>query len=145
MKNLTPKSLVKAQRSIEAMKSRYSNAMKKSEEVVEHIVHGVESFGSAFAFGVLQGKYASKGGIGVMGVPVELAFGVGAYVASSMGVGGNLASHLIPLGQGALSAYATTLGRSVGSRMSGSSKKTSVSGEDRLTAKELAALSNPGQ
>lgn len=148
MKNLTLANLHKVNRSIENMKKRYSRAMEKSEEVTEHIIHGSEAFASSFLFGLLQGRYADRGGIGIMGIPIELVIGVAGYVGATVGVGGALSEHLYPLATGALSAYATTLGRGVGAKTASVSApkaltSTSVKGEAGLTAAELAALANP--
>lgn len=158
MKNLTFSHANKLVAQVDALKKRHARAIEKSQEVVEHVVHGVECFGSAFAFGMLQGKYADKGGLGVMGVPIELAVGVAGYLAATIGVGGSFSSHLYPIAQGALAAYATTIGRSVGLKTNTAlstpalaPKSTAqvrgslvdISGEAKLSTAELSALANP--
>jgi hypothetical protein len=153
VQNISHKSLMKAQKSIETLKHRYRRAIEESGEMLENVVHGTENFASAFAFGVLQGRFADRGGIGIMGVPIELVVGLGGYVASAMGFGGQLSAHLIPIANGAIGSYASTIGRGVGTKMlqaaparrqvASSSSPTAIRGEATLSAEELAALANP--
>jgi len=100
--------------------------------------------GVAFGFGVLQTKV---GGIEIVGVPLELLAGVGAHAAAFMGIGGKAGSLLHSAGNGALAAWAVTMGRGVGEHMNAKSGtklpvKAKVTGEsidddvmDRLSRK----------
>lgn len=144
MVNLTKRDMSKALHRVESMKRRYHNAIAKSEETMTHVVHGVEASAASFGFGVLQGRFASKGGLGIMGVPIELAAGGALYLAAALGLGGKMSEHFYALGQGALSAFTTTMGRGVGVKMLSSGGSTAaVHGEATLSPAELHALANP--
>lgn len=157
MQNLTKRDFHRANRALEAMKSRYRNAMEKSEETMDHVVGGAVAAGSAFGFGVLQGRFAQKGGLGIMGVPIELAAGAAAYVAAALGVGGAASKHIYHLGQGALCAFTTTMGRGVGMKMvagagasparalkgESSGNEAGIHGDASLSPSELESLANP--
>lgn len=162
MQNISKSHILKLERARQSLQTRFHRAIAKSEETVEHIVHGTEAFASAFAFGALQGRFADRGGLGIMGVPIELVIGVGGYVAAASGVGGNASEHLYPIAQGALSAYAATLGRAIGLKMlkntggsptpslpSGAARtqvkgaEGTMEGEATLSPAELAALASP--
>jgi len=145
MQNLTKRDVARAMRSIDSMKSRYRNAIAKTEETMEKVVSGVEAAGSSFLFGVLQGRFADRGGLGIVGVPIELASAGALYLAAALGIGGRMSEHMYALGQGALSAFATTMGRGVGVKMAKSAgvPMKGLHGEATLTPAELHTLANP--
>lgn len=110
MANITRSHLGKWQKRAAALQTRAKRVVEKSREVVHEVVRTTESGSAAFLFGMAQGRY---GGMEVMGVPMELAAGVG-LKGIAFFTGGDLAPHLHAFGQGALDAYLTTVGRGVG-------------------------------
>lgn len=98
----------------EALKNRLTSVKKKAEETTQRVVRSTTIGASAFAMGLVQGR---TGGIEVVGVPLELGLGVGLNILSIMGGAGQYSEHLGNAGDGCLAAYATTLGRGVGTTM----------------------------
>lgn len=95
------------------MQTRLQRAKSKVEKTTARAIHTLEVGVSAFGFGVLQGK---TGGVEIVGVPLELLTGVGLNLAGYLGLGGRMSDHLHGLGDGALAAYLTTVGRGVGQK-----------------------------
>jgi len=98
---------------IESMKGRVKKVAEKSEKVVEQVTTTMIVSGTAFGFGVLQGR---TGGVEVVGVPVELLTGVALHVGGFMGLGGRKSELMHAVGNGAMATYAATMGRSVGAQ-----------------------------
>lgn len=131
--------LVKLAKKAEGLQSRAKKAMEKADEAIEKVVRTAEIGASAFGFGLIQGRYGS---IEVVGVPIDLASGLGLHVLGFMGVGGAMGSHLHSLADGAIASYAVTMGRGAGvtwkeKALTPSTAKTSG---DRLTDSEMSAL-----
>ncbi len=96
---------------LETIKKRIANIREQAQETTERLVTTAETAGAAFAMGVVQGK---TGGVEVFGVPLELGLGLGLNAFALLGGAGKASHHLNNVGNGCLSAYATTLGRGVG-------------------------------
>lgn len=96
---------------VASMKQRAAKMAREMESRVEKVVRTFEVGGTAFAAGLMQGK---TGGVEVLGVPLELGGGLLLELFGHMGLAGKASDHLINVGDGALAAYATTLGRGVG-------------------------------
>jgi hypothetical protein len=109
--NISRAALARGAARAQAMQNRLSNLKKKGEKVATTVVHTVEVGSSAFMFGMLQGK---TGGIELVGIPLELMSAIALHGAAFMGLGGKMSSHLHGFGDGALAAYATTMGRGIG-------------------------------
>lgn len=90
--------------------TRARGIVEKSEGVIAHAVQTVEVGGSAFAAGVIKGRYGS---IEVMGLPMDLLAGAGGHVLGFLG-GGKYAEHIHNFSDGMLASYLTTLGTGVG-------------------------------
>jgi hypothetical protein len=75
-----------------------------------------ETAAAAFAFGVANGKVGGAGlRVPVLGVPADLAFGVGVHVVTLLaGVKEDKARHYRAFANGALGSYFSTLGAQVG-------------------------------
>jgi hypothetical protein len=120
------------------------------EKVVETGVKTATISATAFALGTIQGK---TGGIEIVGVPLDLIVGAGAHAAGFMKLGGKSSHHFHHIGDGAMAAYAVTMGRAIGNQWKATGKlglppggfKSSgelpegMSGSDTLSDADLAA------
>lgn len=95
----------------QSLARRARGALEKADAVVDRVVKTTVTGGTAFGFGVAQGRW---GGIEVLGVPADLGFGVLAHVAGFAGIGGKATDYMHAAGDGALACYLATLGRGVG-------------------------------
>lgn len=80
-------------------------------EVVEDAVAAFEMASTAFAFGIVNGRW---GGVEFIGLPVDLWAGVGAHI---LGFAGIAPTHLHAIGNGAIGSYVYTLGAGIGREM----------------------------
>ncbi|MFA6159386.1 MAG: hypothetical protein WC763_07210 [Candidatus Paceibacterota bacterium] len=119
----------------ETLQNRIAKVKDKADNMVEQGVRTAITTGTAFGFGVLQTRV---GGVELFGVPAELLAGFGAHAAAFLGIGGKATSMLHDVGNGALAAWAVTMGRGVGSSMG--SPKSAVKGE-AMTDDEMERLS----
>lgn len=120
-----------------SLKNRVAGLRKTAEATTEKIVRTAEVGGTAFLAGVLQGR----GGVEVLGVPLELGAGVGLNLLGYFNAAGKMSDHLNNVGDGALAAYFVTLGRGVGEEMeekSGDKKK--VGGKETKTIAKGVSL-----
>lgn len=108
---------------LETIKKRIANIREQAEQTTERVVATAETFGAAFAMGVVQGR---TGGVEVFGVPAELAIGLGLNGFALLGGAGRASSHVNAVGNGCLAAYATTLGRGVGQTWKDKESKTTT-------------------
>lgn len=144
------------------LKASSKRAREKAGETMATAIKTSVTGGTAFAFGYAQEKYKSvddkDGGVktlNIMGVPVELAVAGIAHASALMGVGSGMESYIKAAGDGALAAYAVSLGQGFGKKsrhrdgkilpgesrisgMLGASERTS----DRLSNRELENLAN---
>jgi hypothetical protein len=77
---------------------------------------------SSFAFGVIQGRFQTRGGLVFWGVPVDLLSGAAFHLLALLGVARPYKHHLQAIGTGAIATYLATTGYSVGERWSKGSK-----------------------
>ena len=91
--------------------SRAKSVLSKTDEQVNTVVHATVTAGTAFAFGVVQGRY---GGVEVAGVPADLGAGIVLHAMGFMGIGGKASEYMHAAGNGALACYLAALGRGVG-------------------------------
>jgi hypothetical protein len=75
---------------------------------------------SAFAFGLLQGRFKAQGGLTVFALPVDLIAGVTFHAMGLFGFAKPYAQHLRAFGDGALASFFTTTGYRVGERAAAS-------------------------
>ncbi len=95
-------------------RKRLQNVSKKTDKVVEQVVHTAEVGSAAFVAGVVQGR---TGGIEVLGVPLDLGLAASLHGLAFLGIGGKASGHLHGFGDGFLAAFLTTTGRGVGVTM----------------------------
>jgi hypothetical protein len=151
-----PKSVNTLRERYLGMKNRIAKLNEKAGETIEGVVKVLEVQASAFLFGAIQGAFyepdpskpTDKPGVHVLGIPVEAIAGVGLIVGGFMGVGGTKWSgHLENLGNGALAAYVSNLGRGWGFKFkadrkakAGGTTKGEVEGEGGSMRDQVAAL-----
>lgn len=104
--------LDKANARIQAFQSKWRESKKEKEDALNTVIRTGTVGGTAFAFGVLQGR--TDGGVEFAGVPVEVFVGAGAWIGGAIGAAGNASHHLTAIGDGAIAALATSLGRGIG-------------------------------
>jgi hypothetical protein len=109
--NLSLEQVKKFGSEIQALKTRHEKAIDKANDVIEQGVDATLASATAFGLGVWQTRSDHQK---VLGVPVDLAFGLAAHAAGFMGMGGKAAPYLHSMGNGALSAHFHTVGRGVG-------------------------------
>jgi len=133
--------LVKAHDRLQSMRNRIGNLRKQAEATTEKLVRTAEVGGTAFLAGVVQGR----GGIEVMGVPIDLGGGLALNLLGYFGAAGKMSDHLINVGDGALAAYFTSLGFGVGKEMEskggilGSKETKTISKGATLSPEEIQA------
>lgn len=134
-----------------SMKNRMAKLNEKAGEAIEGVVKTLEIQGAAFLFGAIQGAWYEpnpknpddKPGVHVFGVPVEAVVGVGMVVGGFMGLGGaKWSDHLTNLGNGALAAWTSNLGRGWGFkfRKEQQQKKATGSTKGESLREEIASL-----
>jgi hypothetical protein len=115
--------LVRMAKKAESLQNRVKKATEKADDVLEKAVRTVEVGASAFGFGIVQGRY---GAVELAGVPLDLGAAILGHTLGFMGVGGKMNSHLHSFADGALAAYAVTMGRGAGEEWK---KKSSLAGK----------------
>jgi len=142
--HLTQSDIIRFKNQAESMKNRAKAALEKAGDAVDNLIRTSEVAVSAFAFGVLQGKFRKQGGVTLLGIPVDLIAGVGFHALGLAGVGGRNSHHLHAFGDGALASYFTTLGRGVGQSWGGESgvsgEQKQIAGGGSLADEELARM-----
>lgn len=102
------------------IESKYTNAKKAvqraredARETVMAVVRSVEVGGTAFSFGIVNGRWGRPE---LLGVPVDLG---GSIAFHSLGflMDKEIAGHLHNLGDGAMASYLTALGTGIGAKM----------------------------
>lgn len=111
MTSLSQTEVLDLRRKAESAIARARSALSKADEAVDTVVHAAVTGGTAFAFGVVQGRY---GGVEVVGVPADLGAAVVLHALGFAGVAGKQTTYLHAAGNGALASYLATLGRGVG-------------------------------
>jgi len=96
---------------IERLKSAVSSARSKADEAVSQVVATAEIGTTAFALGVINGRFA---GVEFLGVPLDL-WAAGLFHGA--GLMGLQPEHLHNFGNGATASFAVTTGAGVGREM----------------------------
>lgn len=105
----------------DSLQTKVRNANKKAESIVMQFVQSSVTYGAAFGFGFLDGRF---GGAEVFGMPGSLLFGALAHGAAFFGLGGDSASKFLhAAGDGALAHHGGALGASVGRVMAVKAKE----------------------
>ena len=97
----------------QGMQKRVQNIKAEAEEKVMIVVQTAEIGTSAFAFGLVNGRWNRPE---FLGVPVDAFAGLALHAAGFM-VDSNAGSHMHNLGDGALASYVASLGMGVGAKM----------------------------
>jgi hypothetical protein len=110
---------------------KLARVREKAAETVERVVQTAEVAGGAFVLGLLNGRYTKMTASGprgpeVVGIPAELAAGLGLHVLGFSKLAKNQSHHLHNVGDGALAAYFTQLGRGTGIGMIPTTSPTSA-------------------
>lgn len=92
-------------------KTRLANVQKTAQKMVGSVVQTTEVAGTAFGFGVINGRWGSPE---ILGMPVDLAFGVGMHVLAFLDIADE---HTHNIGDGALASYTASLGAGIGRKM----------------------------
>lgn len=110
-----------SQQDLEDLKQKADRAMAKvrgmrdkAESMTMQLVQTMEVGGTAFGFGILQGR---TGGVEVIGVPVDLGAAFLLHLGGYVGAAGEASTHLHNIGDGAAASYLNTLGVGIGARM----------------------------
>lgn len=145
--SVLPKSNTALREKFMSMRGRLARLNEKAGEAMEGVVKTLEIQAGAFLFGAIQGAFYEpdpakpdqKPGVHILGIPVEAMAGIGLIVGGFMGVGGaKWSDHMANLGNGALAAWTSNLGRGYGFKFrserkakaaGGSTKGESVEGE----------------
>lgn len=154
-------SIVGLRERFNAMRNKMGAVNAKAGEAIEGVVTAFEIQGSAFLFGALQGAFYEPNpkkpgdlpGVHILGVPVEAVAGLGLVLGGFLGVGGTKWSHHMQnLGNGALAAWTSNLGRGFGfkfrserdaRRMSrGGMQGDAIEGEEPSLRDQVSALLN---
>lgn len=109
--------LARAQKKIVSLQQSTRKAREKAGEVLENTLTAAETVGTAFAFGVWEGRVDKPEDFEIMGIPMPLFAGVGLQALALFGVGRGMEGHMRALGNGALSAHMNGIGRRMGSEM----------------------------
>lgn len=125
----------------ESLKRRVAGMREEATKVTKHVIRTAEVGGTAFAIGLVQGR---TDGIEVFGLPLELLLGGGFTVFSLLGGAGEMSDHLAAVGDGAIAAYATTLGRGVGVTMRQKALGGAAAGQQSLGAGGAAGAVGAG-
>ena len=112
---------------------------------------------SSFTFGVLQGRFKARGGLTLMGLPVDLLAGATFHILGLFPFTRSYSHHLHAFADGALASFFTTTGYRVGERWAaggtlrsslsslvGDASEKPVSGGSTIADKELASLVRAG-
>ena len=152
-----PKSVNQLREKFLSMRGKLSRLNEKAGEAIEGVVMTLEVQGAAFLFGALQGAFYEpnpakpndKPGVHLLGIPVEAVAGLGLILGGFMGVGGaKWSEHMEHLGNGALAAWTSNLGRGWGfkfrseqnAKKAGGTTKGDVEGESSLRDQVSALL-----
>jgi hypothetical protein len=102
------------------IEQKYTNAKKsvqrareEARDTVMAVVRSVEVGGTAFSFGIINGRWGRPE---LLGIPVDLG---GSLALHGLGfiMDKEIAGHLHNLGDGAMASYLTSLGTGIGAKM----------------------------
>jgi hypothetical protein len=142
--SLSRRHLSRAGGHLRNLQGRLERASKKTERALDRVLDTAICVGAAGGLGLLHGRH---GPVEVVGVPIELALGAGAFGASAFGVGGKHADKLGSLGNGLLSVYTYTMAKGAGLNLKAKHdqgpKVTGALPTERLTPAERIVMQAP--
>lgn len=116
---ITKSRVEKLQRAYKSAVSRAKRMKEQSESIAGQIQGAALVSGSAFAIGYAQHRFRDdegNPGIEVLGIPLDLGLGLGLHLGSIFGIFGNYSESANHVANGALAAYATTMGAGLGTK-----------------------------
>lgn len=111
------RSVSKLETQIARYKAATMRAREKAGEITAEALTAAETVGTAFGFGVFEGRLTNPADFEFAGIPIPLGLGIAAHAAAFLGVGRNMEPHLHAIGNGALASHLNGLGRKMGSDM----------------------------
>lgn len=99
---------------VTGLRDRARGMLAGADKHIATVVRTSEISLASFGFGMVQGRFKDKGGVSLMGVPVDLLAGTAFHVLALFGIGGANAHHLHAFGDGALASFFNTTGYRVG-------------------------------
>lgn len=106
------KALETMEQKAKSAKAMVQRVKLEAEHTVMAVVGGIETFGTAFSMGVINGRWGNPE---ILGIPVDLGAGLVLHgIGFLVDEGGD---HLHNLGNGALCSYFSALGVGVGRKM----------------------------
>lgn len=102
-----------------SLRTRHARLIEKGEKAVGQVAKTLEIGGSAFAFGVVDGR---TGGVELFGIPLPLLAGVAFHGAAFGFVSEKNAHHFHNLGDGAIASFASAAGRGIGANWKATGK-----------------------
>jgi hypothetical protein len=109
--NISLRALEDIEKKFSNAKTRLANVQKSAQKIVGTVVQTTEVAGTAFGFGVVNGRWGSPE---ILGMPVDLAFGAGMHLLAFLDVA---EEHAHNIGDGALASYTASLGAGIGRKM----------------------------
>lgn len=116
---ITKGKVEKLQRAYKSAVSRAKRMKEQSESIAGQIQGAALVTGSAFAIGYAQHRFRDdegNPGVEVLGIPMDLGIGLGLHLGSIFGIFGNYQESANHVANGALAAYATTMGAGMGTK-----------------------------
>ena len=107
-------SINKAREHIMRLQQSTKKARAKAGELMETAIETAETVGSAFGFGMWEGRVQDPKHFEIGGMPIPLIVGVGAHAFALFGVGRGMDPHFRSIGNGALCAHLNGVGRRMG-------------------------------
>jgi len=132
-------SLAKAKEAVTRMSGRMANIRKDNERAITRIVQGVGTVGTCFGWSYANAKWGevhenNAGGLAelaVVGIPADLASGIGLYAVSFFGGFGKWDELGFSVGIGSACAFTARMGTEMGAKSAtdAPAKKTKTAGE----------------
>jgi len=113
--NLTHGGIRAAAAQLQRAKATIANMREQGEETVGMALQTVEVGGTAFGFAYANQRYGS-GEIKILGLPADLAVGIGLHVVGLFGGVGKYGDHAHNIADGALASYAARQGAVFGAK-----------------------------
>ena len=111
------KSLEEMDKRVESARKSLKRAKDEAEATVFQVVQTAEVSGTAFALGIMNGRWESPQ---FLGIPVDLGVGLASHLLAFMDVA---PEHLHNVGDGGLASYLSGLGNGIGEQMLVSSRQ----------------------
>ncbi len=109
--NISLRALDEIEKKYTSAKSRLANVQKSAQKIVGTVVQTTEVTGTAFGFGIINGRWGSPE---ILGMPVDLAVGAGMHLLAFLDIA---EEHAHNIGDGALASYTASLGAGIGRKM----------------------------